>query len=164
MGVDMKKTIWLLVLGGILWLSLVIYWASTCYASGKKTYGDVEAIVVEVHDGDTLKVRVDSWPPIIGDGIGVRVYGVDCRELKSGSLIAKDSVKRWIPEGSKVWLSGLRRDKYFRILASVGYNCVTDVDMPEEQTCTDLATELLSNKLAVPYFGEAKKVFPETIK
>ena len=137
---------------------------SFLYAAGKRTYGDVQATVIEVHDGDTLKVRVDSWPAIIGDGIGVRVYGVDCRELKSGAVVAKDVVKKWITEGSTVWLFGLRRDKYFRILASVGFDCVPSEEDPDSVSCTDLAEELLLNKLAVPYFGDRKKDFPKEIK
>ena len=143
---------------------LLATYVAVGYPSGKKTYGNVEALVVEVHDGDTLKVFVESWPSVIGDGIGVRVYGVDCRELKSGAVAAKDTVKKWIPEGSKVWLFGLRRDKYFRLLASVGYNCTKDKTDPDEVICTDLAEELLFHKLAVPYFGEKKTEIPQSIK
>lgn len=134
------------------------------YPSGKKTYGNIEAMVIEVHDGDTIKVLIPSWPTVIGDGIGVRVYGVDCRELKSGATAAKDTVKKWIPEGSKIWLFGVRRDKYFRLLASVGYNCKKDKTDPDEIICTDLAEELLDHKLAVPYFGEKKTEIPTSVK
>lgn len=143
---------------------VILCWISAGYAAGKKTYGNVEALVIEVHDGDTLKVFVEDWPPVIGEGIGVRVYGVDCRELSSGATAAKDIVKGWIPKGSKVWLFGLRRDKYFRLLASVGYNCKPDKTDPDEVNCTDLAEELLENKLAVPYFGEKKKDIPQHIQ
>ena len=145
-------------------LLILLAYVAAGYPSGKKTYGNVEATVIEVHDGDTLKVSVESWPEIIGSGVGVRVYGVDCRELKTGAVAAKDTVKKWIPEGSKVWLFGLRRDKYFRILASVGYNCKADETEPDEIDCTDLAEELLKHKLAVPYFGEKKTEIPQSVK
>lgn len=141
-----------------LWICFGVYAA---YAGSKKTYGNVRAKVIEVHDGDTIKVAVKDWPPLIGDGIGVRVYGVDTRELKTGATAAKDAVSKWIPVDSVVWLGNLRRDKYFRILADVYFDCG---DPALISTCDNLAAKLIEKKLGVPYFGDAKKEFPTSIK
>lgn len=154
-----KFNVILLILLAIVVWSLVFF--NVSLASSKKTYGDVQAIVVEVHDGDTIKVRVPHWPEVIGEGIGVRVYGVDTRELKTGATAAKDTAQRWIPIGSTVWLRNLRRDKYFRLLADVYFDCG---DMERPDTCTSLAAELIEQKLGVPYFGDAKKAFPTDVK
>lgn len=147
--------IFLLVAG---WLLL---WSHLAAAAGKKTFGNVKAVVVEVHDGDSIKVWVPLWPAIIGHDIGVRVYGVDTRELKTGATAAKDAARAWLPVGSTVWLRDLRRDKYFRILADVGFDC-TSINVPA--TCKSLAARLIEQNLGVPYFGDTKKEFPTNIK
>jgi endonuclease YncB( thermonuclease family) len=132
-----------------------------CLAGSKKTYGNVRATVIEVHDGDTLKVNISKWPPVVGSAILVRVYGVDCRELKTGATVAKDAAKKWIPPNSEVWLLDIRRDKYFRLLADVGFDCG---NMAQPSTCNRLSAQLIEEHLAVPYFGETKKSFPNNIQ
>jgi endonuclease YncB( thermonuclease family) len=93
--------------------------------------------------------------------MGVRVYGVDTRELNTGATAARDAVREWIHSGDTIWLLDLRRDKYFRILADIGFAC-GDINQPD--TCTRLSSELVEKKFAVPYFGDAKKPFPASIK
>lgn len=126
-------------------------------ALAKENYGSVDAVVYKVHDGDTLVVVVKDWPPVIGDRIGVRVYGIDTRELNKGGEVAKRFVQALLSEGAEIVLSDIQRDKYFRILARVGYNC-------KKRVCQDLSTTLLTEKYAVPYFGETKMRFPKEIK
>lgn len=93
-----------------------------------KTYGDVVARVVRVHDGDTLTVSIDCWPEIVGTGIQVRLFGYDAPELKdprpamaelAGS--ARDYVSGVLRPGALVTLKNLRRDKYFRLLAGIHF-------------------------------------------
>jgi len=115
--------------------------------------------VVKVYDGDTITVRIPDFPPILGQNIGVRVYGIDTRELKTGATAAKTFVETQLPIGSKVFLVGMQRDKYFRILSSVHYNC--DELGPK---CLDLGSVLIKNRLAVPYFGGKKAEFPPEVQ
>lgn len=145
----------------VLVLGIMLIACHPAFGGSKTTYGDIPAVVIEVHDGDTLKVHIPGWPSLISDKIGVRVYGVDTRELQSGATAARDAVRKWIPEGSMVWLRNVRRDKYFRILADVGFNCSS---MGHPDTCEDLAADLIEQKFGVPYFGEKKKEFPEAVK
>jgi len=143
-------------------LSLLLLPASLYTA--EKNYGSAMATVVSIYDGDTLTVNLDEdvWPPLIGEKIGVRVFGVDTRELREGGLPAKAFVQALIPVGSTVYLSKILRDKYFRIVAKVGYNC-TDLEL-ENPLCSDLSLTLIKHKFALPYDGGTKSKFPEDIK
>lgn len=124
--------------------------------AAEKTYGFVAAEVVKVYDGDTISVNISSWPAVVGDNVGVRVYGIDTREMSDGGAVAKAYVLKLIPVGSNVLLINIMRDKYFRLLAEVGYDC--------DPTCRDLAQTLIDKKYAIPYFGGTKQPFDEDIK
>lgn len=132
------------------------------WASSKTTYGNVPAEIVRIYDGDTLTVNISKWPKVIGEKVGVRVYGIDTREMDAGGKVAKKRVEELIPVGSTVMLFNIRRDKYFRILADVGYNC--DTIVKKRPVCKDLAATLIEEKYAVPYFGGTKEEFAEGIK
>jgi endonuclease YncB( thermonuclease family) len=100
----------------------------------------------------------------LGDHVGVRVYGVDTREMKGGGggENAKKFVKALLPEGTEILLFDLRRDKYFRILSRIGYSC-SDIHT-KNPICQDLSTKLIEESYAVPYFGDKKKGFTKEIK
>ena len=129
----------------------------------EKDYGSAIATVVSVYDGDTITVNLNGeWPPLIAEKIGVRVYGVDTRELREGGRPAKAFVESLIPVGSTVHLSNILRDKYFRIVALVGYDC-EDLNI-ESPMYSDLSLTLIKHKFAVPYDGGTKTQFPKDIK
>lgn len=153
-----RKKLFSLIPGLILLLSSVAF-------AEEQEYGCAWGKVVKIYDGDTLTVDVERWPPIIGDNLGVRVFGIDTREMNEGGAVAKEFVKTLIAPGSDVCLSHILRDKYFRIVARVGYDCkpVLDDTKPCE-SCKDLSRTLLKNKYAVPYDGGTKSEFPEDIK
>jgi endonuclease YncB( thermonuclease family) len=131
----------------------------------EKEYGSIWATVVKVYDGDTLTVNVEKWPPILGENLGVRVFGVDTREMSEGGVVAKEYVKKLIPDGSTICLSHILRDKYFRVVARVGYDCAPVLDEKNPcDSCKDLSRTLLKNKYALPYDGGTKSEFPEDIK
>lgn len=118
-----------------------------------KTYGDVVARVIRVHDGDTITVAIDCWPAIIGTAIEVRLFGYDAPELKdprpdmaglAGS--ARDYVAGSLPAGTLVTLKNLRRDKYFRLLAGIHF-----------ADGSSLADRLYSLGLVRPYTGRGPK-------
>lgn len=116
---------------------------------------DVTATVVRVYDGDTFYIEVKDWPDIFGKNMPVRIYGIDCPEIKSDNIIEKKYAQKAkffiIGELAKnnnvITLSNLRRDKYFRILSDVTING------------ENLARKLLDAKLAREYNGGHKELW-----
>lgn len=108
-------------------LSIIFFIFLPLYASKGKSYGEVViSEVVYVYDGDTFKVNINSWPPIIGREISIRVYGVDTPELKGGDSYTKDLAlkaklytKNRLRNAKVITLKNIRRGKYFRIVADV---------------------------------------------
>ena len=37
--------------------------------------------VINVYDGDTFRVNIDEFPPIIGENIAIRILGIDTPEI-----------------------------------------------------------------------------------
>lgn len=112
-------------------------------------YGDIQARVVRVHDGDSITVSIDGYPPIIRE-VEVRVNGIDTPEIHDKRPEIRKLAERAraftadiAKPGTVVWLRHMARDKYFRINATV------------ERDGRSLAAELLKAKLARPYDGKA---------
>jgi micrococcal nuclease len=120
--------------------------------AGARTYGDVVVSqLVAVHDGDTFKVNIAGWPPIIGDSVLVRINGIDTPELKGESEYERnlaDKARLYaenrLRNAKVITLKNMKRDKYFRILADVY------VDK------WSLGKELVRVGLAVEYDGGKK--------
>ena len=116
-------------------------------------YGDVINVdVVRVYDGDTITVNIPTWPSIIGNKIGVRIFGIDtpelrtkCAEEKKLAIKAREFVKDKINKANSVDLKEILRGKYFRIVAKVLIDN------------KDISDVLIAQGLAVPYFGGTKK-------
>lgn len=114
---------------------------------------EVEAVVIKVYDGDTFYVNINNWPDIVGKNMPVRIYGIDCPEIKSENEIEKEYaqkaklfvINRLSDNENKVTLYNLRRDKYFRILC--------DVKIKNSH----LGDELITAKLARKYDGGHKE-------
>ena len=107
--------------------------------------------VLNVYDGDTFKVNIDSLPPIVGKNIAIRVNGVDtpeirgkCQYEKNLALKARDFVRAKLANAKEIKLTNLQRGKYFRVVASVLVDGVS------------LEQELLDKKLAYSYDGGTK--------
>ena len=123
-----------------------------CYAGDPKTYGDVLVDgITSIYDGDTFRCTIKDYPPIIGERIGVRVYGIDtpelrdkCEEVKEKARAAKQFTVSMLRSAKKIELRNLRRDKYFRILAEVYVDGKS------------LAQELIKAGHAKPYDGGTK--------
>ena len=103
------------------------------------------------YDGDTIKVRIPNVHPLIGEKVSVRVAGVDTPELVSAdpceravARVSRNFVRSMLQHASRIDLTDLRRDKYFRILADV----VADGE--------SVALALLAHGLAYPYDGGSK--------
>jgi micrococcal nuclease len=101
---------------------LLMVFSSLTQAAG---YGAVNATVLSVYDGDTFRVNIANWPPIIGENIPVRVRGLDtpeirgkCQAEKDLAIEARDYVRAILASGA-VTLTHLDRGKYFRLVATV---------------------------------------------
>ena len=147
----------------LIFTSLMLVFISYSYLfSSEKTYGKVcVSSIVKVYDGDTITVNIKKYPPIVGEEISVRIYGIDTPEIKGKTeyekkkaIEARDYIIKRLNEGTKVELRNIRRDKYFRILFEVW------VYIPK-RGWIDLSKELIEKGLARPYFGETKEEWKE---
>jgi micrococcal nuclease len=138
-------------------MSILIILSLVLPLGGEEIYGGpVPVNVLRVYDGDTFYVTVPGWPAIAGQDIAVRIYGIDTPEIRGSSPAEK--VKAAAAKlrlhnilfgtsgrAVEVQLIDLRRDKYFRLLASVRANG------------RDVAKVLLKEGHAKPYFGDTKE-------
>lgn len=72
------------------------------------------ATVVRVHDGDTVQVK-DAY----GNFYKVRVYGIDCPELKQASGQAAREMTQQLLENKTVEIISVSKDKYKRNVAGL---------------------------------------------
>ena len=136
----------------VLLATILVVFLSTANAANE-TYGSLKVKeVVNVYDGDSFRVNIKNVHPLIGDNIGIRVYGIDTPEMrakcpmeKQMAIKVRDYVRTILDRAKKVELRELRRDKYFRI------NAVVVVDG------RSLAAILISNGMARQYFGGTKQ-------
>jgi endonuclease YncB( thermonuclease family) len=123
--------------------------------AAEKLYGDATNVkVISIYDGDTFKCSIKDYPAIIGENVGIRIFGIDCPEMtdkrlniKALAQQAKQYTVARLRAGKVISLLNMRRDKYFRIVADV------TVDGK------DLANELIDKGLAKPYGGGTKKAW-----
>ena len=116
-------------------------------AAEKKTYGNIIiSRLVNVYDGDTFRVDIDSYPPIVGKNISIRVYGIDTPEIRGTRTrdladLAKATAKAMLENAKIIELRDMRRGKYFRIIADVWIDG------------KNMGQLLIQKGLAKPYFG-----------
>ena len=131
---------------------LILLSIVSCLVQAAPQYGTVTVSkVINVYDGDTFRVNIDSLPPIVGKNIPIRVNGVDTPEIrgkclyeKNLALKARDFVRDKLANAKEIKLTNLQRGKYFRVVANVLVDGVS------------LERELLDNKLAYEYYGGKK--------
>jgi len=130
--------------------------ANTAYsAKVATTYGSVEITkVVSVYDGDTFTCDINQYPPIAGQKISIRIFGIDTPEMKDKNpqvkalaVKAKEFVKTRLTTAKTIELRNMRRDKYFRILADVFIDG------------KNLGSLLIDKGLAKPYYGGTKVIW-----
>ena len=141
--IDPLRTIAILGLAGLL--------SPAALLAEEALRGPVSAAVVEIVDGDTIRVRARIW---LGQelAVSVRIRGIDtpenrlakCAEEKIMSLAAKDRLAELV--AGEISLTNITGDKYFgRVDADV-----------TTASGVDLRLAMLASGLARPYYGAAK--------
>ncbi len=121
---------------------------------------DIEHIeLVSVYDGYTFKINIqNSNYEIFSKNISVRIYGIDTPEMKSESQREKRLAHKaqifttQLLNSGKIILKDVKRDKYFRILATV-------IVVDDNGNIIDVGKTLIDNGLAKLYFGNTKEKF-----
>ncbi|WP_062266911.1 thermonuclease family protein [Endozoicomonas arenosclerae] len=108
-------------------LALLLVTVSFSGYSSDKSYGNVPVEeVTSIYDGDTFRVNIKGWPPIIGERIAIRVNGLDtpeirgeCQKEKELARKAKQITVQALRAAKSIELRNTQRGKYFRIVADV---------------------------------------------
>lgn len=87
----------------------------------EKVYGSILVDeITSIYDGDTFRVKIDSWPEIAGERVPVRILGIDTPELRtkceSEKALARKAKQFTVAKlrGAKsIELRDMRRGKYF---------------------------------------------------
>lgn len=95
--------------------------------SGPVKYGPATvAKVIKVIDGDTFKVNLVRWPPIVGQDISVRIRGFNSAELRTEdeierlkALRAQNDLRLLLETAGKIELYNIVRGKFFRLVADI---------------------------------------------
>jgi endonuclease YncB( thermonuclease family) len=118
----------------------------------KENFGSIKVDeVTSIYDGDTFRANIDSFPPLIGKRMSIRINGIDSPEMRAKCIKEKNLARRAKEfsvsalRGAKVIeLRNMKRGKYFRIVADVFVDSESLGDM------------LIKNSLAVVYNGGTK--------
>lgn len=121
---------------------------SAC-ASESKSYGNLKVkTLISVYDGDTFKVNLSRFHPIMGEIMSIRIAGIDTPEIRGSkehikklAQKAKARTEAILQGADLIELKNIRRGKYFRIIADV---------YADGKNLGDL---LISEGLAKPYDG-----------
>ena len=117
--------------------------------------------VTSVLDGDTFRVEINDWPPVIGERIKIRLRGIQAPERRSRcDTEAEKTREKALAADARIYLVGrlrgaesvelrhIERGSFFRIVADVYADGV------------DVGQEMLSRGLAIPYVeGKAGKAW-----
>ena len=132
-------------------LAIALAWSPAAVA-GRNFHGPVEAIVLDVIDGDTFLAEALVWP---GQSVrvNVRIRGIDAPEMKSrctgerrAALRARAALAELIGD-AVVSISNIGGAKYYgRVLA--------DVETPQG---VPVADEMLGQSVVRPYAGGRRK-------
>ena len=103
-------------------------------------------ILISVYDGDTFKISIPDYPPIVGSNISVRIKGIDSPEIRGGTKESKENAQKSrdylenILRSGNISLHNISRDKYFRLLSEVRVDNI------------DVATLMIKNGYATNYY------------
>jgi endonuclease YncB( thermonuclease family) len=109
------------------------------------------AVIVRVHDGDTIVVDLDLGRRIWVRDAPHRLAGIAARELNMpGGVEARDYLAGLLPAGAKVTLQSLKPYKY-------GDSYMAKIVLPEGG---DVAALLIAQGWALPWDGKGAQPVP----
>ena len=123
---------------------------------------EYRCVILRIIDGDTADVDIDMGFGIWLRKQRIRFYGIDTPESRTRDLVekkyglmAKEIVKRWIPEDSTQTLITEKDDKgkYGRILGKF--------KITHEEKETTLNEWMIKYHYGVEYFGQSKEEIEE---
>lgn len=118
---------------------------------------EYNAIVRDVHDGDTITADIDLGLGIWKHGVALRLYGCNARELKdAGGAEARDNLAALLPVGSRVVL---RSHKPGRDLPEDKYGGRYDASVTLLDG-SDLVTRLLAGQWVSAWNGRGVRPVP----
>ena len=124
-------------------------------AASRTSFKDVQ--YVKNYDGDTITVNLPGVNDFFGQGIAVRVLGVDTPEIQGAcesekvlAIKARDYVHKRLSRARRIDLVDISKGKYFRIVARV-------MVFGRGRSSRSLSTGLLRMGYAKPYDGKTKK-------
>lgn len=108
-------------------LAILLIGAMPLAALADKNYGSITiAEVTSIYDGDTFRVNIPDYPPILGQHMSIRINGVDtpemrgkCEQEKALARKAKQYTVTALRNAKTIELHNMQRGKYFRIVADV---------------------------------------------
>lgn len=127
---------------------LMMFFFDIAYA-GVNDFPNVK--LIKVIDGDTFIVDIKNVNPLLGQGIPVRIKGIDAAELKDKNKCAREMAEiarcklKDLLSNVVIDVCNPKRDKYFRIAGNIYANGKNVADI------------LLGLELVVSYNGEQKK-------
>ena len=81
---------------------------------------------VRCYDGDTCTFTIPNVHPLLGEKIGVRLDRIDapevrtrCKAEKAAGYEARDALVERLRHATEIELRGVKRGKYFRLVAEV---------------------------------------------
>jgi len=130
------------------------FYSNICLAGGcdhtDKAFNCVK--LLRVHDGDTFTVDIPSIHSFFGNGMSVRVLGIDTAEItgktdceRKLALLARQRTQEMLSKAIRIDLTEISKDKYFRLDSKV----IMDSKV-------NLGDVLLSEGLAYKYEGDTK--------
>lgn len=113
---------------GIL-IPLIMLIVAPPYAHAEELFGPYRATVIEVVDGDTLRLNVNVWPKLYEKTL-FRIVGVNAPEIhgkvsdceKTVGQAAKAFTVAFAPAEAEVIISGVKLEKYGRALGHLSVN------------------------------------------
>ncbi|MBI80264.1 MAG: thermonuclease family protein [Pseudomonadota bacterium] len=107
--------------------------------------------LISVYDGDTFRADIDSYPPIIGKNIRIRIKDIDAPEIsaqceieKKIAIKARDRTKKLLESAIVVELRNIERGNFFRLIADVYIDGI------------NLGNLILNEGLAIEYSSKSK--------
>ena len=104
------------------------------------------------YDGDTCKVDIPGWHPVVGESIPVRIAGIDapeirgqCEREKQHARLVQRIVESQLRKAKQVQLKNVRRGKYFRLVGDLYADG------------NNIAEGLLKRGLVNPYDGKSAR-------